>query len=233
MLTRCPVVSWTPDGSPSRMGGGGGGAPGRPAQRDGRRGRGGARHLAEPARVRAGLIGRFGHGRGLPPDVRSGGRLVGASGRGQERAPAGPCDLPGRAAYPADMERDLRQTTVYREIEEHFRTALEPAFGRISGAVDPAPSPDGGTIAFTGSRIDRLEGPPETRICVVDTDSGEVREITGGPHHDRLPKWSPDGARLAFLSDRASPGRFQPYLLEAGTVGEAAAAPEVEGTVEY
>jgi dipeptidyl aminopeptidase/acylaminoacyl peptidase len=42
-----------------------------------------------------------------------------------------------------------------------------------------------------------------------------------------------DGSRLAFISDRAAPGRFQPYLLESGRVGEAAAAPEVEGTVEY
>ncbi|HXJ65726.1 MAG TPA: S9 family peptidase [Actinomycetota bacterium] len=131
------------------------------------------------------------------------------------------------------MDRDLRETPLYREIEEHFRKAMEPAFGTISGATDPAPSPDGRTVAFTGSKLEKLEGTPETRICLVDLESGDLREITGGPNHDRLPKWSPDGSRLAFLSDRAEAGRFHPYLLDSGRVGEAAAAPEVEGTVEY
>jgi len=131
------------------------------------------------------------------------------------------------------MDRDLRSTPLYREIEEYFRTVLEPGFGRISGALNPAPSPDGRTVAFTGARLDKLEGTAETRICLVDLESGDLREATGGPHHDRLPKWSPDGSKLAFASDRAEPGRFQPYVLAAGRVGEAQAAPEVEGTVEY
>jgi dipeptidyl aminopeptidase/acylaminoacyl peptidase len=131
------------------------------------------------------------------------------------------------------MDRDLRATPLYREIEEHFRRVLAPAFGRISGVMDPAPSPDGRSVAFTGSKLERLEGLPETRVCVVDLESGDLREITGGPNHDHLPRWSPDGARLAFLSDRASAGRFRPYLLDAGQVSEATAAPEIDGTVEY
>jgi dipeptidyl aminopeptidase/acylaminoacyl peptidase len=131
------------------------------------------------------------------------------------------------------MERDLRQTDLYRQVEDYFRRLHEPAFGTISGALELAPSPDGRTVAFTGTRLDRLEGTPDSRICLADVGSGEVREITGGPNKDRLPKWSPEGTRLAFLSDRGTAGRFRPYLLEAGAVGEAAAAPPVEGTVEY
>ncbi len=131
------------------------------------------------------------------------------------------------------MERDTRGTALYREVEEHFRRLHEPAFGKISGADDPAPSPDGRTVAFTGSKLEKLEGSPVLRVCTADVESGEVREITRGPNSDRAPRWSPDGRRLAFLSDRASAGRFQLYLLEAGAVGEAAATGEVEGTVEY
>ena len=131
------------------------------------------------------------------------------------------------------MRRDLRSTPLYREVEEHLRRWLEPGFGRITGAADPAPSPDGSRIAFTGSRLDALEGTPASRIAVVSLDGGQVEQATAGPNSDRLPAWSPDGRRLAFLSDRAAEGRFQLFLLDAGHFGEAVAAPQVDGTVEY
>ncbi len=128
--------------------------------------------------------------------------------------------------------RDLRQTPLYREVEEFARRALEPAFGRISDAADPAPSPNGRFIAFTGSKLEKLEGVPITRICLADVEAGTFEEITAGPNGDRLPRWSPDGTSLAFLSDRAQQGRHQLYLLPPGRIGEAVAAPAVDGTVE-
>jgi dipeptidyl aminopeptidase/acylaminoacyl peptidase len=131
------------------------------------------------------------------------------------------------------MQRDLTKTPRYREVEEHFRQALGPAFGRISGATDADPAPDGGRIAFTGSRFDALEGKPITRICVASVAGQGFEEVTGGPNNDRLPRWSPDGARLAFLSDRAEKGKDQLFLLHADRVGEAVAAPQVPGTIEY
>jgi dipeptidyl aminopeptidase/acylaminoacyl peptidase len=130
------------------------------------------------------------------------------------------------------MERDLRSTLLYQEIDAQFRRALEPAFGKISGATEPQVSPDGQTAAFTGSRLEKLEGVPTTRICTVPTEGGEPRVITSGPNNDRAPRWSPDGSTLAFLSDRAEAGQFQLYLLERRALGEARSTPHVEGTVE-
>ena len=131
------------------------------------------------------------------------------------------------------MERDLRNTVLYREVEQHFRRMYEPGFGRITGAVDPAPSPDGRRVAFTGTKLEKLEGVPESRVCVVDVEGGDLEEITNGPNDDRFPRWSPDGSRLAFLSDRTEKGQFQLYLLESGRMAEAMATPAVDGTVEY
>jgi len=130
------------------------------------------------------------------------------------------------------VNRDLRDTPLYRQVEDHFRRALEPAFGRISDAADPVPSPDGRRIAFTGSKLEKLEGTPTTRICLADAAEGTFEEVTAGPNDDRLPRWSPDGTVLAFVSDRAQKGRHQLYLLEAGRVGEARPAPAVDGTIE-
>lgn len=136
------------------------------------------------------------------------------------------------AAYPAPMDRDLRDTQLYREIEEHFRRALEPGFGRVTGATDLDVAPDRRRVAFTGARMDALEGAPQGRICVVDLGGGEPEEVTAGPNDDHLPRWSPDGGRIGFLSDRRQAGRMQAYLLEAGRIGEAVALPEVAGTLE-
>jgi dipeptidyl aminopeptidase/acylaminoacyl peptidase len=131
------------------------------------------------------------------------------------------------------MDRDLRETPLYREIEEHFRKALGPAFGRISAGLDPQPSPDGRFVAFTGTRLEKLEGAAQPRICLVDLEEGRIEEVTHGPNSDSMPRWSPDGRRLAFLSDRERKGLSQLYLLEVHRIGEARPGPVVEGTVEY
>jgi len=130
------------------------------------------------------------------------------------------------------MQRDLRDTELYRAIEEHFRRALEPGFGRITAAADLAAAADGSRLAFTGYRLDRLEGGPSSRIVLADLRSGDLEEVTAGPNDDRLPVWSPDGSAVAFCSNRRSPDRFQAYLLARGRIGEAEAVPEVDGSVE-
>jgi dipeptidyl aminopeptidase/acylaminoacyl peptidase len=131
------------------------------------------------------------------------------------------------------MEKDVRETPLYKEIEEHFSKALAPAFGRISAGSDPQTSPDGKFVAFTGTRLEKLEGAAQPRICLVDLEEGRIEEITHGPNADSMPRWSPDGRRLAFLSDRGRKGQSQLYLLDLDRMGEARPGPAIEGTVEY
>jgi dipeptidyl aminopeptidase/acylaminoacyl peptidase len=130
------------------------------------------------------------------------------------------------------MERDLRETPLYAEVEEHFRKALEPGFGRVTEPSDPRPSPDGGWIAFTGSLWEKLEGAPRSRICLAPAEGGPFRTVSSGPEHDAGARWSPGGDRLSFLSDRAEKGRMQLYVLGTEDLGEAAPLAQVEGTIE-
>lgn len=142
------------------------------------------------------------------------------------------------SAYPVPMERDLRTSPLYQEVEEHFRKVYEPGFGRVTEPSDPRPSPDGRWVAFTGSIWEKLEGTAKTRICLAAVPGGgggglgATKEVSSGPEHDAGPRWSPDGSRLTFLSDRREKGRMQLFSLSAGGLGEAEALPEIDGTIE-
>ncbi len=131
------------------------------------------------------------------------------------------------------MERDLRETPLYREVERFYRSVLEPGFGRTWPAGDPVPSPDGAEVAFRAERLDRLEGHPVGRICLVGADGAGLRTITDGPNDDSEPRWSPDGRRLTFRSDRERKGRHGLYVLDRGELGEAGALGSFPGSVEW
>ena len=131
------------------------------------------------------------------------------------------------------MTRDLRDTPLYTEIEGFFREALEPGFGKVTSFDQPAPSPDGRWVAFSGTVLDGLEGHGHSRICLADVDGAGWRTITSGPNDDAGPQWSPDGRTLTFASDRASAGRMQLYALDAQGIGEARPLPAVPGVVEH
>ena len=131
------------------------------------------------------------------------------------------------------MERDLRETPLFKDVEAFFRSVLEPGFGTASPSGDPVPSPDERWIAFRGNRLDRMEGHSLGRVCLVSADGSELRQVTDGPNDDSEPRWSPDGTRLTFRSDRASKGRHQLYVLDTDVPAEARQLCSLPGTVEW
>ena len=131
------------------------------------------------------------------------------------------------------MERDLRDTPLFEVVDRFYRSVLEPGFGEAFPAGDPMPSPDGTTIAFRGHRLDRLQGRPLGRICLASADGNGVHQITDGPNDDSEPRWSPDGKRLSFRSDRASKGQHQIFVLETDVPAEAQQLTTLPGTVEW
>lgn len=79
----------------------------------------------------------------------------------------------------------------------------------------PQISPDGTQIAYVVSTIHDSDEENEYRsaIYLVPVDgSAEPRRLTNGPKRDTAPAWSPDGTRLAFVSDRA--GKSQVHILD-------------------
>jgi dipeptidyl aminopeptidase/acylaminoacyl peptidase len=127
------------------------------------------------------------------------------------------------------VQRDIRETPLFREGEALSRALRRPGSGLITDAAEV--SAQGGRAVFTGTLVDSANE-PLPRICLIDLSSGDTRVLTFGPNTDRAPKFSPDGRRIAFLSDRHKASEFQLYLLDVRT-GECCATPPVDGWVEY
>lgn len=70
-------------------------------------------------------------------------------------------------------------------------------------------SPDGERIAVVVTRMDRESDSYKSAIWVIDAAGGEPRQFTAGTKRDTSPRWSPDGAWLAFVSER---GEDKPQL---------------------
>ena len=96
---------------------------------------------------------------------------------------------------------------------------------------DPQISPDGERIAFTLRPVSKEKEHPESAIWVVSFAGGEPRQFTAGQWDDEEPRWSPDGRRLAFLSDRAERGKKSVYIMPADG-GEARRVFDQQGDME-
>ena len=80
--------------------------------------------------------------------------------------------------------------------------------------VSPFPRGLSGTIAFQSDARSATNPQGRTKIYTIDLATGRVTALTSsGDWNDEQPRWSPDGRRIAFKSDRG--GSFNLYLMDA------------------
>ena len=89
---------------------------------------------------------------------------------------------------------------------------VAPAPPRAFAQVTPPPQCEQGRIAFT-----RLEQGSGSEVFVMNADGSGQTALTNSPANDAAPAFSPDGARIAFQSDRDNPVNTRPdiYVMNA------------------
>jgi dipeptidyl aminopeptidase/acylaminoacyl peptidase len=88
-------------------------------------------------------------------------------------------------------------------------------------AGDPQVSPDGARVVYVHARADRERDRGTLQIWLADITGANARRLTWSGDRNREPRWSPDGRRLALLSDRVS-GHTGLFVLPLDGPGEAA-----------
>jgi dipeptidyl aminopeptidase/acylaminoacyl peptidase len=99
----------------------------------------------------------------------------------------------------------------------------------LQSASSPALSPDGRWVAYTVRHTNWDDNAYETQVWLADARTGTTVQLTNSKKSSQSPAWSPDGARLAFISDRSD--KRQVYLINP-TAGEADALTSVDEGVD-
>ncbi len=90
----------------------------------------------------------------------------------------------------------------------HKLTAMDEF--QLQLATDPQISPDGKKIVYVRRFADPMTDRRYSNLWIINADGTDHRPITTGNRSDSSPRWSPDGTRIAYLSD--ADGKPQIYI---------------------
>lgn len=87
---------------------------------------------------------------------------------------------------------------------------------KLQYATDPQISPDGKSIAYVRQFANVMEDRRESNIWLVNFDGTADRALTSAHTTDSSPHWSPDGTRLAYISESDGHAQIFVRFMETG-----------------
>jgi Tol biopolymer transport system component/predicted Ser/Thr protein kinase len=115
-----------------------------------------------------------------------------------------------RIAYAQQLTTANIQTVGFDPINESIVSQPRWITQGSRQATNPGLSPDGEWLAFH-------DGGKQGGVFVVKTDGTGLRQLTNDVFKDRHPRWSPDGQRIAFQSNRG--GKYDIWLINPDGAG--------------
>src|SRR5262249_24706306 len=82
----------------------------------------------------------------------------------------------------------------------------------LERVASPQISPDGRLVAYMVGSANWEENAFDSQIWIVDSRTGQARQLTRSKKSSQSPAWSPDGSMLAFISDRTD--KRQLYVID-------------------
>src|SRR5678816_345607 len=102
----------------------------------------------------------------------------------------------------------LLLAAIPRAAEKRFIT--EKDLLKFTWIADPQIAPDGSAIAFVRVTVNEKENRYETSLFTVPTSGAEAPRQLTSHVRDTMPRWSPDGRRIAFARSVEKDGKPQP-----------------------
>ncbi|MBK6799635.1 MAG: S9 family peptidase [Acidobacteria bacterium] len=113
------------------------------------------------------------------------------------------------------------------------RVLDKETFMEMESVSSPAISPDGKQIVFTRTWVDKTKDQYRSNLWIIDVDGSRVRELTSGARSDSGPVWSPDGKRIAFLSDRDGTNQLHVMWVETREMAQLTHLEQAPGNIKW
>ena len=86
-------------------------------------------------------------------------------------------------------------------------------------------------MVFSAQRVNKKTEKRFSNLWIVPTDGGSARQFTHGDQSDTQPRWSPDGKKIAFISNRGDEKQSQIFIIPFQG-GEARKLTDFKGSIE-
>ncbi|HUP23427.1 MAG TPA: S9 family peptidase [Thermoanaerobaculia bacterium] len=103
----------------------------------------------------------------------------------------------------------------------------------LEQATDPRISPDGRQVVYVRSYFDIGKDRERSNLWLVDVATGGQRPLTSGAATDRSPRFSADGQRLLYVSDRAGGNQLWVRYLDSGETAQLTHLPRSPGGIAW
>ncbi|MFN0086279.1 MAG: prolyl oligopeptidase family serine peptidase [Blastocatellia bacterium] len=113
------------------------------------------------------------------------------------------------------------------------RVLDKETFMDMESVGNPEISPDGRQIIFTRTWVDKVKDQYRSNLWIVDADGARVRELTSGARNDSAPAWSPDGRRIAFLSDRDGTNQLHVMWIDTREIAQLTHLEQAPGGIKW